>query len=161
MYSIFFFSAISFFLHWSIKFFIYLHICSSQIVFLSNFRCVITTQSVKCFLLLSYPITPAINTFLDISSIFLHIFIQTGSLNKISCILFRISPRIFIHRTLRPLHQSVNLLSKPVFSLLFCQIFPFHLFCNNHTSKPIILIATYTMIYSFLKMSTQRIISSF
>lgn len=70
----------------------YVHICSSQIVFLSNFRCVITAHTAKCFLMLSYPITPAINTFLDISSIFLHIFIQTGSLNKISCIFFRISP---------------------------------------------------------------------
>lgn len=54
--------------------------------------------------------------------------------------------RIFIRHTLHPLHQSVNLLSKPVFSLLFCQILPFHLFCNNHTSKPIILIATCTQL---------------
>lgn len=46
----------------------------------------------KCFLMLSYPITPVINTFRDISSISPHIFIQTGSLNKISCIFFRISP---------------------------------------------------------------------
>ena len=69
--------------------------------------------------------------------------------------------RIFIRRTLRPLHQSVNLLSKPVFSLLFCQIFPFHLFCNNHTNKPIILIATCTMIYSFFMMSTRQNISNF
>ena len=43
-----------------VNFLIYVHICSSQIVFLSNFRCVITTQSAKCFLMLSYPITPAI-----------------------------------------------------------------------------------------------------
>lgn len=70
----------------------HVHICSSQIVFLSNFRCVITAHTARCFLMLSYPITPAINTFLDISSIFLHIFIRTGSLNKISCIFFRISP---------------------------------------------------------------------
>lgn len=69
--------------------------------------------------------------------------------------------RIFIRRTLRPLHQSVNLLSKPVFSLLFCQIFPFHLFCNNHTNKPIILIATCTIIYSFFMMSTRQNISNF
>lgn len=41
----------------------YVHICSSQIVFLSNFRCVITAHTAKCFLMLSYPITPAINTF--------------------------------------------------------------------------------------------------
>ena len=69
--------------------------------------------------------------------------------------------RIFIRRTLHPLHQSVLLLSKPVFSLLFCQIFPFHLFCNKHTSKPIILIATCTMIYSFFMMSTRQNISNF
>ena len=69
--------------------------------------------------------------------------------------------RIFIRRTLHPLHQSVLLLSKPVFSLLFCQIFPFHLFCNNHTSKPIILIAICTMIYSFFMMSTRQNISNF
>ena len=69
--------------------------------------------------------------------------------------------RIFIRHTLRPLHQSVNLLSKPVFSLLFCQIFPFHLFCNNHTNVSIILIATCTMIYSFFMMSTRQNISNF
>lgn len=69
--------------------------------------------------------------------------------------------RIFIRHTLHPLHQSVNLLSKPVFSLLFCQILPFHLFCNNHTSKPIILIAICTMIYSFFMMSTRQNISNF
>ena len=40
-----------------VNFLIYVHICSSQIVFLSNFRCVITTQSAKCFLMLSYPTT--------------------------------------------------------------------------------------------------------
>lgn len=66
--------------------------------------------------------------------------------------------RIFIRHTLHPLHQSVNQLSKPVFSLLFCQIFPFHLFCNNHTSKPIILIATCTMIYSSFMMSPPALI---
>lgn len=60
-----------------------------------------------------------------------------------------------------PLHQSVNLLNKPVFSLLFCQIFPFHLFCNNHTRKPIILIANCTMIYSSFMMSTRQNISNF
>lgn len=69
--------------------------------------------------------------------------------------------RIFMRRTLHPLHQSVNLLSKPVFSLLFCQIFPFHLFCNNHTNKSFILIATCTMIYSFFMMSTRQNISNF
>ena len=69
--------------------------------------------------------------------------------------------RIFIRHTLRPLHQSVNLLSKPVFLLLFCQIFPFHLFCNNHTNISIILIATCTMIYSFFMMSTRQNISNF
>jgi len=71
-----------------VNFLIYVHICSSQIVFLFP----LAAHTAKCFLMLSYPITPAINTFLDISSIFLHIFIQTGSLNKISCIFFRISP---------------------------------------------------------------------
>ena len=40
-------------------------------------------HTAKCFLVLSHPLGAAINTFLDISSIFLHIFIQTGSLNKI------------------------------------------------------------------------------
>ena len=88
----------------------------------------------------------------------LPIIIQTGLLNKISRTFHR---RIFIRRTLHPLHQSVNLLNRPVFSLLFCQIFPFHLFCNNHTSKLIILIATCTMIYSFFMMSTQQNISNF
>ena len=42
-----------------VNYIIYVHICSSQIVFLSNFRCVITTHAAKCFLMLSYPITPA------------------------------------------------------------------------------------------------------
>ena len=65
-----------------VNFLIYVHICSAQIVFLFP----LAAHTAKCFLMLSYPITPAINTFLDISSIFLHIFIQTGSLNKISCI---------------------------------------------------------------------------
>lgn len=69
--------------------------------------------------------------------------------------------RIFIRRTLRLLHQSVNLLSKPFHLHLFFQIYPFHLFCNNHTSKPIILIATCTIIYSFFMMSTQQNISNF
>ena len=71
-----------------VNFLIYVHIRSSQIVFLFP----LTVHTAKCFLMLSYPIPPAINAFLDISSIFLHIFIQTGSLNKISCIFFRISP---------------------------------------------------------------------
>ena len=66
--------------------------------------------------------------------------------------------RIFIRHTL---HQSVNLLSRPVFLLLFCQIFLFHLFCNNHTNKPFILIAICTMIYSFFMMSTRQNISNF
>ena len=69
--------------------------------------------------------------------------------------------RIFIRRTLHPLHQSVMLLSRPVFLHLFFQIYPFHLFCNNHTNKPIILIATCTMIYSFFMMSTRQNISNF
>ena len=69
--------------------------------------------------------------------------------------------RIFIRRTLHPLHQSVLLLSKSVFLLLYCQIFPFHLFCNNHTNVSIILIATCTMIYSFFMMSTRQNISNF
>lgn len=69
--------------------------------------------------------------------------------------------RIFIRHTLHLLHQSVNLLSKPFHLHLFCQIFPFHLFCNNHTSKPIILIATCTMIYSSFMMSTRQNISNF
>ena len=69
--------------------------------------------------------------------------------------------RIFIRHTLHPLHQSVKLLSKPVFSLLFCHIFSFQLFCNNHTNKPFILIATCTMIYSSFMMSTRQTISNF
>ena len=68
---------------------------------------------------------------------------------------------IFIHHTLHPLHQSVNLLSKPFHLHLFCQIFPFHLFCNNPTNKPFILIATCTMIYLFFMMSTRQNISNF
>lgn len=44
----------------------------------------LTAHTAKCFLVLSYSITPATKSFLDISSIFLHIFIQTGSLNKIN-----------------------------------------------------------------------------
>jgi len=44
----------------------------------------LTAHTAKCFLVLSYPITPATKSFLDISSIFLHLIIQTGSLNKIS-----------------------------------------------------------------------------
>ena len=69
--------------------------------------------------------------------------------------------RIFIRHILHTLHQSVNLLSRPVFLLLFCQIFLFHLFCNNQTNKSFILIATCTMIYSFFMMSTRQNISNF
>ena len=69
--------------------------------------------------------------------------------------------RIFIRRTLFSLEQSVNLLSKPFHLHLFFQIYPFHLFCNNHTSKPIILVATCTMIYSSFMMSTRQNISNF
>ena len=69
--------------------------------------------------------------------------------------------RIFIRRTLFSLEQSVNLLSKPFYLHLFFQIYPFHLFCNNHTSNPIILIATCTMIYSSFMMSTWQNISNF
>ena len=65
-----------------VNFLIYVHICSSQIVFLFP----LTVHTAKCFLMLSYPITPAIKPFLDIPSIFLPIIIQTGLLNKISCI---------------------------------------------------------------------------
>lgn len=52
-----------------VNFLIYVHICSSQIVFLSNSSCVITTQSAKCFLMLSYPITPAIMFLLHKTSV--------------------------------------------------------------------------------------------
>ncbi len=69
--------------------------------------------------------------------------------------------RIFIRHTLHLQHQSVNLLSKPVFSLLFCYIFSFQLFCNNHTNATIILIATCTMIYSSFMRSTRQNNSSF
>ena len=71
------------------------------------------------------------------------------------------SSSAFLRRTLHPLHQSVMLLSRPVFLHLFFQIYPFHLFCNNHTSKPIILIAIHTMIYSFFMMSTRQNINNF
>ncbi len=69
--------------------------------------------------------------------------------------------RIFIRHLLHPLHQSVNLLSKPVFLLLFCYIFSFQLFCNNHTNATIILIATCTMVYSSYMRSTRQTISNF
>lgn len=69
--------------------------------------------------------------------------------------------RIFVRRTLHTLHQSVMLLSRPVFPHLFFQIYPLHLFCNNHTNKPIIHIATCTMICSSLMRSTRQNISSF
>lgn len=69
--------------------------------------------------------------------------------------------RIFIRRTLHPLHQSVKLLSKPFHLHLFCQLFSSQNFCNNHTIKLIILIATCTMIYSSFMMSTRQNISNF
>ena len=69
--------------------------------------------------------------------------------------------RIFIRRTLHPLHQSVNLLSRPVFLILSCQFFSFHLFCNNHTNAAVILIATSTMIHSSFMMSTRQNINNF
>lgn len=89
----------------------YVHICSSQIVFLSNFRCVITAHTAKCFLMLSYPITPAI--LISIFRLFPYISLSgqvhsTKSVASSSAFL----RRIFIRRTLRPLHQSVNLLSR-------------------------------------------------
>ena len=69
--------------------------------------------------------------------------------------------RIFIRRTLHPLHQSVNLLSRSVFLLLSCQFFHSIFFCNNHTNSTISLIATCTMIYSSFMMSTRQNISNF
>ena len=70
--------------------------------------------------------------------------------------------RIFIRHTLFSLHQSVNLLSRPVSppAPIF-QIFLSYRFCNNHTSKPITLIATITMIYSSFMMSTRQNINNF
>lgn len=95
----------------------------------------------------------------------LHIFIQTGLLNKISRAfphfsLFFTNAYLFV-LSFCPLLQSVMLLSSPVPMHTSCQLFSSHRFCNNHTNKPIILIATCTMIYSSFMMSTQRIISSF
>ena len=85
--------------------------CNSSCYFLlrpssgisSNFLCThpygwpfslipLTVHTAKCFLMLSYPTPPVTMSFLDISSIFLHIFIQTGSLNKISCTFHYFSP---------------------------------------------------------------------
>ena len=120
-----------------VNFLIYVHIYSTQIVFL-------------------FP--HAAHT----ASFFLHSSLssQVHSIKSVasSSAFLR---RIFIRRTLHPLHQSVMLLSRPVFLHLFFQIYPFHLFCNNHTNKPIILIATCTMIYSFFMMSTRQNISNF
>lgn len=120
-----------------VNFLIYVHICSTQIVFL-------------------FP--HAAHT----ASFFLHSSLssQVHSIKSVasSSAFLR---RIFIRRTLRPLHQSVNLLSKPVFRFYFARFSLFHLFCNNHTNKPIILIATCTMIYSFFMMSTRQNISNF
>ena len=47
-----------------VNFLIYVHICSSQIVFLLS----LATHTAKCFLMLSYPITSAIKSFLAIFS---------------------------------------------------------------------------------------------
>ena len=115
----------------------------------------------KCFLMLSYPITPAINTFPDISSIFQHIFIQTSSLNKISCIFFRISPA-HIHTPHSPPSTSkCYVIEQTCFSTSIFPNLSIPSFCNNHTNKLIILIATCTMIYSFFMMSTRQNISNF
>ena len=69
--------------------------------------------------------------------------------------------RIFIRHTLHLQHQSVMLLSRPVFYIYFSKFSHSIFFCNNHTNKPIILIATCTMIYSFFMMSTRQNISNF
>lgn len=53
------------------------------------------------------------------------------------------------------------LLSRPGGSTSIFPNFPIPSFCNNHTNKPIILIATCTMIYSSLMRSTRQYISSF
>ena len=130
----------------------------------------LTAHTAKCFLVLSYPITPATKSFLDISSCNKHsifrLFSYISSSRQVHStksveLFLTFHRRIFIRRTLHPLHQSVMLLSRPVFPHLFFQIFPFHHFCNNHTNKPIILIATCTMIYSSLMRSTRQNISSF
>lgn len=120
-----------------VNFLIYVHIYSTQIVFL-------------------FP--HAAHT----ASFFLHSSLssQVHSIKSVASFSAFLR-RIFIRRTLHPLHQSVMLLSRPVFLHLFFQIYPFHLFCNNHTNKPIILIATCTMIYSFFMMSTRQNISNF
>ena len=120
-----------------VNFLIYVYICSSQIVFL-------------------LPLAAHAASFFLHSSLSRQVH-STKSVASSSAFL----RRIFIRRTLRLLHQSVNLLSKPFHLHLFFQIYPFHLFCNNHTSKPIILIATCTMIYSFFMMSTRQNISNF
>ena len=119
-----------------VNFLIYVHICSSQIVFL-------------------FP--HAAHTASFISNSLSRQVHSTKSVELSSSF----SRRIFIRRTLHPLHQSVLMLSKLVFSLLFCQIFSFHLFCNNPTNATIILIATCTIIYSSFMMSTRQNISNF
>ena len=143
-----------------VNFLIYVHICSSQIVFLSNFRCVITTRLnvFLCCRIQSLQQSILFSIFHLFSNISLSRQVHSTKSVASSSAFLR---RIFIRHTLFSLHQSVNLFSRPVFSLPFCQIFPFHLFCNNHTNNPITLIATCTMIYSFFMMSTRQNISNF
>lgn len=128
-------------------------------VFLSNSHRVITTR-LSVFLCCRIQL-PQQSILFSIFRMFSYISLSrqvhsTKSVASFSAFLWR----IFIRHTLHPLHQSVNLLSRPVFLHLFFQISPLHLFCNNHTNKTFILIATCTMIYSFFMMSTRQNISN-
>lgn len=95
-------------------------------------------------------------------ALFLYIssFRQVHSIKSVAPFLHFTGAYLFV-LSFCPLHQSVILLSRPFFLHIFCQIFSSQRFCNNHTNKSIILIATCTMIYSSFMMSTQRNISSF
>ena len=87
-----------------VNFLIYVHICSSQIVFLFPHAALT-------------------------ASFFLHSSLsrQVHSIKSVASFSAFLR-RIYIRRTLHPLHQSVKLLSRPVYLLLLCQIFPYRLF---------------------------------
>ena len=115
-----------------VNFLIYVHICSSQIVFLFP----LTAHTAKYFLTQPYALRTAIKFSLDISSIFhLSLSRQVYSIRPVASF-FAFLQRIFIRHTPYPLHQSVLLLSKPVLLYVFSKLPWPHIIETIHIIHP-------------------------
>ena len=91
-----------------VNFLIYVHICSSQIVFLFP----LTAHTAKCFLILSYPITPAIMFLLHKTSVeYTRLYFSIAEV-----LLYIIEPRI----PCNDVFLSVELLNRTLSAHEFC-----------------------------------------